>query len=179
MKAIEAGVEVHNNSKGRPIINSADAGDRLEIINLAADTGAICIALCSKSGVPSDNDERMMFTQEMLERAMELGMDPEDMWFDPLFLVVKGMQEKQTEALEFIRMLSDMGLNSCGGLSNISNGMPRHVRAVMDSTMIAMAMCCGLTSAILNPGCQRVMETIRSCEIIKNTTLYADSYLEI
>ena len=179
MKAIEAGISVHNNSKGKPIVNSADAGDRLENIDLAAGSGAICIALCSKSGVPSDNDERMMYCQEMLERGMSLGMEPEDLWFDPLFLVVKGMQEKQMEVLEFIKMLGDMGLNSSGGLSNISNMMPNHVRPIMDSAMIAMAMYCGLTSAIANPGDLRLMETIRSCDIIKNNTLYADSYLEI
>ena len=178
-KAIEAGISVHNNSRGRPIINSADAGDRITNIDLAAANDAICIALCAKAGLPADNDERMMYCQEMLERAMEQGMDPEDVWFDPLFVVVKGMQEKQMEVLEFIKMLNDMGLNSSGGLSNVSNMMPKHVRPIMDSTMIAMAMYCGLTSAIVNPGCQRLMETVRTCEIIKNITLYADSYLEI
>jgi 5-methyltetrahydrofolate corrinoid/iron sulfur protein methyltransferase len=179
MKAIEAGISVHNNSRGKPIINSADAGERIENIDLAADNGAICIALCAKAGLPADNDERMVYCQELLERAMERGMDPGDVWFDPLFLVVKGMQDKQTQVLDFIKMLSDMGLNSSGGLSNVSNMMPKHVRPIVDSTMIAMAMYCGLTSAIVNPNDERLMETIRTCEIIKNITLYADSYLEI
>ena len=83
------------------------------------------------------------------------------------------------ESIEFIRILNDMGLQSSGGLSNVSNGMPGHVRPIMDSTVLAMAMCCGLTSAIVNPGDQRLMETVRSCDIIRNNTLYADSYLEI
>ena len=178
-KAIEAGLSVYNNSKGKPIVNSADAGDRIGIIDIAAANSAICIALCSKAGIPSDNDERMMYCQEMLERGMSLGMETDDLWFDPLFLVVKGMQDKQMEVLEFIKMLSDMGLNSSGGLSNISNMMPNHIRPIMDSAMIAMAMYCGLTSVIANPGDLRLMETIRSCDIIKNNTLYADSYLEI
>jgi len=177
--AIEAGIAVHNNSKGKPIINSADAGDRISNIDLAAANGAIVIALCSAAGIPSDNDERMVHCQDMLERGMSLGMDPEDMWFDPLFLVVKGMQEKQMEVLEFIRMLGDMGLNSSGGLSNISNMMPNHIRPIMDSAMVAMAMCNGLTSAIANPGDLRLMETIRSVDVIRNNVLYADSYLEI
>ena len=178
-KAIEAGIKAHNNSKGRPIVNSADAGDRISNIDLAANNGALCIALCSAAGVPADNDERMGYCQLMLERRMEHGMDPEDMWFDPLFLVVKGMQEKQMEVLEFVKMLSDMGLNSSGGLSNISNMMPHHIRPIMDSATVAMAMYCGLTSAIANPGDLRLMETIRSCDVIKNNILYADSYLEI
>ena len=178
-KAIEAGIAVHNNTKGKPIVNSADAGDRIGNIDLAAANGAICIALCSASGIPSDNDERMEYCQNMLERAMEHGMEPEDIWFDPLFLVVKGMQDKQMEVLDFIKMLSDMGLLSSGGLSNISNMMPKDVRPIMDSAMLAMAMYCGLTSAIVNPGDTRLMETLRSCDIIKNNALYADSYLEI
>ena len=37
------------------------------------------------------------------------------------------------EVLEFIKMISDMGLKSTGGLSNNSNGMPKHIRPIMDS----------------------------------------------
>ena len=121
----------------------------------------------------------MAYLQEMLERGLTLGMEPEDLWFDPLFLVIKGMQDKQMDVLEFIRMISEQGLNSTGGLSNNSNGMPKNIRPIMDSAMVAMAMMCGLTSAIVNPCDLRLMETIKSCDIIKNETLYADSYLEI
>jgi 5-methyltetrahydrofolate corrinoid/iron sulfur protein methyltransferase len=178
-KAIEAGIAVYNAAKGKPIINSADAGDRISNIDLAAANGAICIALCAKQGVPADNDERMAYCQEMLERGMELGMEAEDLWFDPLFLVIKGMQDKQIQVLEFISQLRDMGFNSSGGLSNISNMMPKHIRPIMDSAMVAMAINNGLTAAIVNPCDRRLMETIKSADIIMNHNLYADSYLEI
>ena len=178
-KAIEAGIQVYNRAKGKPIVNSADAGDRIENIDLAAANDAICIALCSKAGVPSDNDERMSYCQEMLERGMGLGMEAEDLWFDPLFLVIKGMQDKQMDVLSFIKDLSDMGFNSTGGLSNVSNMTPKHIRPILDSATVAMAMYCGLTSCIANPCDKRLMETIKSCDIIKNNTLYADSFLEI
>ena len=177
--AIEAGISVYNRTKGKPIVNSADAGDRIENIDLAAANDAIAIALCSKAGVPADNDERMTYCQELLERGMEHGMEAEDLWFDPLFLVIKGMQDKQLDVLDFIGQLSDMGLNSTGGLSNVSNGTPKLIRPILDSTMVAMAMCKGLTSAIANPCDRRLMETIKSADIIKNHFLYADSFLEI
>lgn len=176
-KAIEAGIAVYNRSKGKPIVNSADAGDRIENIDLAADQDAIVIALCSKAGVPADNDERMAYCQEMLERGMERGMDATDMWFDPLFLVIKGMQDKMPETLEAIRMFTDMGFNTTGGLSNVSNGMPKHIRPIMDSAVMAMAMQSGLTSAIINPCDLRLMETIKSCDVVLGNNLYADSYL--
>ena len=175
--AIEAGISVYNRSKGKPIVNSADAAGRIDYLDLAADSDAICIALCNGEGLARDNDDRMMYLQTLLERGLELGMEAEDIWFDPMFLVIKGMQERQMEFLEFIRMISDMGLNSTGGLSNNSNGMPKAVRPVMDSAMIAMCMMQGLTSAIVNPNDRRLMETIKSCDIIKNNTLYAESYL--
>jgi 5-methyltetrahydrofolate corrinoid/iron sulfur protein methyltransferase len=177
--AIEAGISVYNRTKGKPIVNSADAGDRKSNIDLAARNDAIVIALCSKSGVPANNDERMAYCQEMLEHGLTLGMDDADLRFDPLCLVIKGMQEKQTEMLEFIRQLRDMGLNSVCGMSNISNGMPKEVRPIIDSVELAMAIECGLTAAILNPCERRIMETIKSAEIILNYTLYADSFLDI
>ena len=177
--AIEAGISVYNRSKGKPIVNSADAGDRMSNIVLAAANDAIVIALCSNGPIAADNDERMMHCQNMLEHGMELGMEAEDLWFDPLFVVVKGMQDKQMEVLECIKMFSDMGLNSTGGLSNNSNGMPKKIRPIMDSALVAMAMMQGLTSAIVNPCDQRLMETIKSCDVFKGNTLYADSYLEL
>ena len=61
----------------------------------------------------------------------------------------------------------------------IGNGMPKHIRPIMDSAMVAMAMMQGLTSAIVNPNDLRLMETIKSCDVFKGNTLYADSYLEI
>ena len=148
-------------------------------IDLAAANDAIVIALCSNGPIAADNDERMMHCQNMLEHGMELGMEAEDLWFDPLFVVVKGMQDKQMEVLECIKMFSDMGLNSTGGLSNNSNGMPKNIRPIMDSALVAMAMMQGLTSAIVNPCDQRLMETIKSCDVFKGNTLYADSYLEL
>ncbi|MDR3160857.1 MAG: dihydropteroate synthase [Spirochaetaceae bacterium] len=177
--AIEAGISVYNRAKGKPIVNSADAGDRISYIDLAAANDAIVIALCAKQGVPSNNDERMTYCQEMLEHGLGLGMEATDIWFDPLYLVIKGMQDKQVEMLEFIRQLKDMGFNSSGGLSNVSNMMPKHIRPIMDSVMMAMSIQCGLTSAIVNPCDQRLMETIKSADIIMNETLYADSYLEL
>lgn len=178
-KAIEAGIKVYNRANGKPIVNSADAGSRISYIDLAAANDAICIALCSADGIAKDNEERMKHCHNMLERGMSLGMDATDLWFDPLFLVVKGMQDKQMDVLNAIKMFADEGLKSTGGLSNNSNGAPKTLRPIMDSALVAMAMMQGLTSAIVNPCDLRLMETIKSCDIFKNHVLYSDSYLEL
>ena len=177
-RAIEAGIKVYNRTNGKPIVNSADAGSRISYIDLAAANDAICIALCSADGIAKDNEERMMHCHNMLERGLSLGMEATDLWFDPLFLVVKGMQDKQMDVLNAIKLFSDEGLKSTGGLSNNSNGAPKNVRPIMDSALVAMAMMQGLTSAIVNPNDLRLMETIKSCDIFKNNELYSDSYLD-
>ena len=177
-RAIEAGIKVYNRTNGKPIVNSADAGSRISYIDLAAANDAICVALCSADGIAKDNEERMMHCHHMLERGLSLGMEATDLWFDPLFLVVKGMQDKQMDVLNAIKLFSDEGLKSTGGLSNNSNGAPKNVRPIMDSALVAMAMMQGLTSAIVNPNDLRLMETIKSCDIFKNNELYSDSYLD-
>ena len=177
-KAIEAGIKVYNRTNGKPIVNSADAGSRISYIDLAAANDAICVALCSADGIAKDNEERMMHCHHMLERGLSLGMEATDLWFDPLFLVVKGMQDKQMDVLNAIKLFADEGLKSTGGLSNNSNGAPKNVRPIMDSALVAMAMMQGLTSAIVNPNDLRLMETIKSCDIFTNNELYSDSYLD-
>ena len=178
-RAIEAGIRVYNRTNGKPVVNSADAGSRISYIDLAAANDAICIALCSADGIARDNEERMKHCHDMLERGLSLGMQSDDLWFDPLFLVVKGMQDKQMEILQAIRLFSEEGLKSTGGLSNNSNGCPKHVRPAMDSALIAMCMMQGLTSAIVNPNDKRLMETIKACDIFRNNVLYSDSFLEL
>jgi 5-methyltetrahydrofolate corrinoid/iron sulfur protein methyltransferase len=178
-KAIEAGLKVYNREKGKPIINSADAGERIVNIDLAAEYDAMCIALCAKEGIPKDNDERIAYCTEMLEKAMGLGMEPTDLLFDPLIVVVKGMQDKQKEVLEAIRQISEMELKTCCGLSNVSNGAPKEIRPIIDATFAAMAIQSGLTSAIVNPCDQRLKETIKTCDVVNGAVLYADSYLEL
>lgn len=178
-KAIEAGLKVYNSEKGKAILNSADAGPRIDLIDLAAQYGAKVIGLCASEGLPRDCEDRVAFATTMLERAMEVGLDPADILFDPLFLVVKGMQENQGQVLEAIRQITEMGLQTTGGLSNISNGAPKHVRPIMDAVFAAMAMQCGLSSAIINPCDKELMNTIKTCDVIKNNILYADSYLDL
>ena len=59
--AIEAGISVYNRSKGKPIVNSADAAGRIGYVDVAAANDAIVIALCNGEGIAKDNDERMMY----------------------------------------------------------------------------------------------------------------------
>lgn len=179
MAAIEAGIEVYNTEKGLPLVNSADAGDRLPYLDLAANNGAACICLCSNGSVPGSLDEITGYCMQLLEHGLMLGMETENMWMDPLFLVCKGQQDKQNQILDAISFFKENGLNSSGGLSNVSNGVPKELRTHLDCAMLAMSMSRGLTSVIMNPNDKAMMNTLKSCDVILDNYMFADSWLEL
>ena len=179
MAAIEAGMTVYNEEKGKALVNSADAGDRLPYVDLAANVGASVICLCSNGSVPGSLDEITGYCMEILEHGLMLGLDSEDMWMDPLFLVCKGQQDKQRQILDAISFFTENGLHSTGGLSNVSNGAPKELRTHLDCAMVAMSMSRGLDSVIMNPNDKRMMDTIKSCDVILDNYMYADSWLDL
>ena len=63
---------------------------------------------------------------KILERAMNVGLAPENILFDALFVVVKGMQDKQqkSEAVRQISKWAYLPLVDC----NVSNGCPKPLR---------------------------------------------------
>ena len=107
----------------------------------------------------SDATKEQLWENSRARKQLRKEMVP----YEEMLLLLNKLQEKQMEVLEAIKMFSDMGLNSTGGLSNNSNGMPKNIRPIMDSALVAMAMMQGLTSAIVNPNDLRLMETIKSC----------------
>jgi len=63
------------------------------------------------------------------------------------------------------------------GLSNLSNGCPKHLRPVLNKYFFALLMYEGLSAAIVNPA--EVIEVVKTINVITGKTLYAHSYLEI
>ena len=91
------------------IVNSADAGSRISNIDLAAANDAICIALCSADWHCKGQRRADEALPQYAERGLSLGMEATDLWFDPLFLVVKGMQDKQMDVLNAIKLVRRRG----------------------------------------------------------------------
>lgn len=178
LKAVEAALKVYNPRHGKAILNYADTHEHADFLDLAAETDSICICRCSRGLIPENNDERLAVCSELLEKALRLGMDTQDLLFNPVLQQTKAMQERQEETLEAITLISEMGLLTTGGISKVALGAPKPVRSVLCAAFSAMAMQCGLSSGILNPLDKKVMETVIAADMIKNNILYTDRILK-
>jgi 5-methyltetrahydrofolate corrinoid/iron sulfur protein methyltransferase len=181
-KAIEAGLKVHNNQWGRPLINStSNDPERFAMLELAAKYNSRIIGLTvGKGGLPADAEERAAIAAEIMARTMEYGVPLEDLYLDPLVLQIATSQDHALQVIKAIKMfqeLNDPPMKTVVGLSNISNGCPKQLRPILNSYYLSFLMYEGLTAAIADP--HEVMSTVKTIDVILGKTLYAHSYLEM
>ena len=207
VKALEAGLKVHNNEWGRPMLNStSNDPERFPVLELGAKYNALTIGLTvGKGGLPADAEERAGIAAEIMARAMEYGVPLEDLYLDPLVLQIATTQDQAIKVIETIRMFQDLNdppMKTVVGLSNISNGCPKAVRPILNKYYFLMLLDAGLTAAIADAhemaeavkerdlvadvlaGKQlddpkKQAEISKTLDVIFNRTLYAHSYLEM
>lgn len=206
-KAIEAGLKVHNNEWGRPLINStSNDPERFPMLELAAKYNSQIIGLTvGKGGLPADAEERAAIASEIMARAMEYGVPLEDIFLDPLVLQIATSQDHAMKVIDAIKMFREMNeppMKTVVGLSNISNGCPKHVRPILNKYYFIMLMNAGLTAAIADAhemaeamqekqlvddilagkkieDAEKMKVIQKTLDVIMNKTLYAHSYLEM
>lgn len=182
VRAIEAGLKVHNNEWGRPMINStSNDPERFPMLELAARYNARVIGLTvGKGGLPADAEERAAIAAEIMGRALEFGVPLEDLYLDPLVLQIATSQDHALKVIKAVKMfqeLNDPPMKTVVGLSNISNGCPKHVRPIINNHFLSLLLYEGLSAAIADP--HEVSQTVKTIDVILGNTLYAHSYLEM
>ncbi len=182
--ALEAGLKAHNNEWGKALINStSNEPERFVMLELAAKYKAQVIGLTlGKGGLPADAEERCGIAAEIMARAAEYGVPLEDIYLDPLILQVCTMQDQVQHALKAVKMfqeLNDPPMKTVVGLSNISNGVPKQMRSLIDRVYLTLLMYESLTAAIMNPLDKDLMDVLKTTDVFLGNTLYADSYLEM
>jgi 5-methyltetrahydrofolate corrinoid/iron sulfur protein methyltransferase len=150
--AMEAGLKAH---KGKALINSIMARqERMDgMLPLVKKYDADFIGLLwGPEGMPRDEHERGMLTAEILANADAHGITNESIWFDPIIAPLNIQQPQLISTLEYMKMLQDMapGSKSTCGLSNASNGVPEHLRPIINRTFVIMLQRYGMVSAIVD-----------------------------
>jgi len=159
-EAIEAGLRVYKNKKGKALINSIMARpESMETkFPLAKKYGTGVVALLwGPSGLPRDANERGVLAAELMQKAMEFGIPNEDIWIDPIVTPITSPQSQVQvpSCVEFMKMFKDLqelapGMKSTCGLSNVSNGAPNHLRPILNQTYLIMLERYGMSSAIID-----------------------------
>src|SRR4030042_4740553 len=160
--AMEAGLKF---CKKRPLINSASGktDSKAQMLPLATKYKfEVVIFVMTDKGMPPEIESKIDSIMETVSHANDLGIPNEDIWVDPIILPVSTAGEGQNIALgnlEFIKILQDVlpGVKSTVGLSNISNGVPAHLRPVLHRTYLVMLGRNGLYSAIADPFDEELM----------------------
>jgi len=159
-EAIEAGLRVYKNKKGKAVINSIMARpESMETkfpLAQKYDAGVVAL-LWGPSGLPRDANERGVLAAELMQKAMEFDISSEDIWIDPIITPITSPQSQVQvpSCIEFMKMFKDFqevapGMKSTCGLSNVSNGAPNHLRPILNQTYLIMLERYGMSSAIID-----------------------------
>ncbi len=165
--ALEAGLETCD---GRPLLNSVTGEEeRLEaILPLVKKFNVPVVAISNDdTGISEDPDVRFEVARKIVERAADYGIPANDIVVDPLVMPVGAMASAGRQVFALVRRLrEELDVNSTCGASNISFGLPN--RHGINATFLPMAICAGLTSAIMNPVRPQEMQAIRAANLLNN-----------
>jgi len=163
--ALEAGLAVY---KGKALVNSVTGEEeRLEaVLPLVKKYGAAVVAISNdETGISEDPDVRFAVAKKIVEHAADYGIPACDVVVDPLIMPVGALNDAGAVAFKLLRRLHDeLKVNTTGGASNVSFGLPN--RNDLNGAFISMAMTAGLTSAITNPMHPEVVSAIMGADVM-------------
>jgi len=160
--------------QGKGIVNSISLKEGeekfLEQAQKVVNYGAAAIIMAfDEEGQAATKDEKIRICKRAYTLLTEkVGMDPNDIIFDPNVLTVAtGIEEHNNYAVDFIEAVRDIkklcpGAKTSGGISNISFSFRGNnvVREAMHSAFLYHAIKAGLDMAIVNAGMLEVYENI-------------------
>ena len=173
--AIEAACRIYN---GKPLINSVNGKDAVmeAVFPVAKKYGGAIIGLALSEEVPKLCEERVAIAKKIIAKAKEYGIPEKDLLIDCLTLTVSAQQAEAAETLKALKVVSDMGLSSTLGVSNISFGLPN--RPLINRTFLTLAMHSGLKMPIINPLDRSLMDCIDAFNVIMNVDAGCEKYIK-
>jgi 5-methyltetrahydrofolate--homocysteine methyltransferase len=156
---IESALKVY---PGRCIVNSVNlekSGERVKrILPLVKRYGAavVCMTIDEK-GMAQTAERKAEIARRLVAVAAEYGVEPDCLVFDALtFTLATGGEEYRRSAVETLEGIRRIKAETPGvlttlGVSNVSFGLARHAREVVNSVFLYHAVQAGLDLAIVNP----------------------------
>jgi 5-methyltetrahydrofolate--homocysteine methyltransferase len=155
---MEAGLKV---AGGKCLLNSTNYEDGeprfYKVLELAKTYGAgIVVGTIDEEGMARTAAKKFEIAQRAYNAIVEYGIDPGEIFFDPLALPIStGIEEDRENGkatIEAIRRITTElpGCHITLGVSNISFGLNPAARQVLNSVFLADAMEAGMDSAIVS-----------------------------
>lgn len=165
VEALARGLQV---VQGKALVNSITGEDeRLEaILPLVKKHGAAFIGICNdETGISEDPDVRFAVAKKIVERAQDHGISKDDVVIDPLIMPVGAIPTAGQQVFRLLRRIrEELQVNTTGGASNVSFGMPN--RHGINAHFLSMAIASGLTSAITNPMHSSVKQAMLASDLL-------------
>lgn len=155
---MEAGLKV---AGGKCLLNSTNYEDGearfLKVLELAQKYGAgVVIGTIDEEGMARTAEQKFAIAHRAYHRAIEFGIPPYEIFFDPLALPIStGIEEDRANASATITAIRRMrqelpGCHIILGVSNISFGLNPAARLVLNSMFLHLATEAGMDAAIVS-----------------------------
>lgn len=159
--AMERALRIYN---GKALVNSVNgkAESMRTVLPLVKKYGAAVVALTlDENGIPETAGERVAIARRILAEAEKYGIKRENVIVDTLTMTVSTGADNAKITLEALeRVRRELGVHTVLGVSNISFGLPR--RDLVTANFFTMAMQRGLSSGIVNPLSDALMDAHRT-----------------
>lgn len=175
-KAMESALRIYN---GKAIINSVNGKQESldAILPLAKRYGGVLVALTlDEKGIPETPQGRLDIALKIIEEAKKYGIDKKNIIFDPLTLTISADNNAAKVTLDSVELITQTtGCNTVLGVSNVSFGLPE--RDKINSIFLALAFEKGLSSAILNPMSEDMINSYRSYLALSGKDFACKNYI--
>ncbi|MFO7773267.1 MAG: dihydropteroate synthase [Dehalococcoidia bacterium] len=165
--------------KSRAVMNSiTNEKGKSALIELAAQYDADIIGLAmGEHGMPKTVDDRLAEARALLEKCRRVGIVPDRVYIDAVYMSVGTSPEQGAQALEAVRRVkNELGVKTVAAVSNVSFGLPN--RRLLNRTYLSMLLEAGLDAAIMNPTDTAMMETIYASRALLGIDKYCGEYIK-
>jgi 5-methyltetrahydrofolate--homocysteine methyltransferase len=176
-EALKAALEVY---PGKALINSTTAEEHMMdlVFPLVKKYNAAVIGVITDdNGLPATPEDRLAVARKLINRAADYGIPAEDIVLHCLALTVGADHKAGQITLESMKLVrQELGVNLNLGASNVSFGLPD--RKIINVAYLALAIACGLTTAITDPTVPEIQTTVLACDLLMGRDEYAMRWIK-
>ena len=144
---------------------------------LVKDSGSAVICLTmDEEGIKNDVESRVAVARKIIKKAENIGIKRDDLVIDCLAMTASTDSKSARITLETMRQIvSEFGLSTTLGASNISFGMPN--RNLLNIHFLTMSIINGLTAPITDPLIDGLVPSMRAADFLAGRDPYGMVYI--